>query len=516
MLSRGWIRGSAVWLAFPRASQLSVASDAERAEADAFTKSAAANSPLRLPVTNREDFFFRGGTTCRLCNETAEVPKLHFSEGVCARYHTMREVLVDLLIPYYRAGMPPEAVAATWPDRLLRMRHVPRVPPLVSGKSPLQRAAALHELLVMLRNMGIIEASVSPARRQFDTDATFTKRSRNVVDFERLEYIGDAMWGSTTKERIVAMFPGRDWMSPSSAWALGIIRDNVESNVNLTALFNTLNLGALLPKDVVLGGEKPQADIVESVMGELHEFVMSRRGQPLARGAASPDLGFSSTTEGVLELARHALAELCDLTVLQFFYTLLTPVKPIVQEFAAADALPPFLPPITGTPQQPPVWMISRRMRRLQPSFTFTAVKLHDERRHLDPSTRKSEPALERSASHHQVDVDAMVYHLDEAVCDATASKCTSPATRTDPLRGCPTPRAATVPVSVAAAKTLAMSSPPAMATEDERLLARMHPLNQPFVVNSGTVPAVVLAAERLSAEKARRKRLQHKRPLGL
>ena len=53
------------------------------------------------------------------------------------------------------------------------------------------------------------------------------------------------------------------------------------------------------------------------------------------------------------------------------------------------------------------------------------------------------------------------------------------------------------------AVRALAMDNPPRMTSEDEMMLARMHPLNSGFAVNTGYVPEVVLRAER-KAEAAR------------
>jgi hypothetical protein len=512
MLRRG-IRWTRPLLAYP-ALTVKVQSDAERAEAEAFAKSAAANSPLRLPVTNRSEFFFRGGNVCRLCGCKAEVPKDHFTLGVEARYHTMREVLVDLLVPYCKAGMHPDAVAETWPGRLLAHDAYFRIPSLVPTTGGLiARSEALHSLLKLLRSLGVLDSALAPARRvQGDLlSPLVTKRSRNVVEFERLEYIGDAMWGSETQSRIMLLFPGKDWMSSGSAWAFGILRDNIESNVNLATLYDCLRIGDLLPKDVILGGDKPQADIMEAIAGALQLYVIRTRGTAPATTPIDVPFASGHGTHTISHVAQHALAELVDLAVLLFLHQLLPPLIPMVREFALGEVVPSTLPPVCEAPQLPPVWMVSRRLRRHGTQFSFVNTKLHPTTTAAatgvtQPNELAASVGMGKVRATGFVDESALAYRLhgEEDLPEQIRRYLGRQRLGEQPRRA---PRDRVSAVDHATARAMAMTAPPRMATEDEMMLARMHPLNSPFAVNTGYVPGIVERAERAKAALQLRKR---------
>jgi hypothetical protein len=244
-----------------------------------------------------------------------------------------------------------------------------------------RRALAAQRVVVALRDMEVLRSSLAPARRQLANDKAETKRARNTAAFERREYVGDSMWGDQCSRRFFALFPFRDWLAPAHAWAWGMLRDGVEMNDNLTRLFDLMDLGTVLPPDVVLGGEKPKADILEAIMGDAW-LLLAATEHPLV-GAASaagvvcplaPAYPAGTATAAATTLARWLLDEIVDLLTLCFLLHFANDAGiALAQDVTTAEHWARFAPTLRQTAEAP---LSGRRLRRFLHGQPFTFRRL--------------------------------------------------------------------------------------------------------------------------------------------
>jgi hypothetical protein len=435
-----------------------------------------------LEIPNRVHHWFRGGFTCRLCDAIHQNPKEHFQSGVEARHHVVKEIFLSYFMEEDKKGLPLTG-QSLWESRLRSKRRDTNLlkkqhevmknhwkqhyvdPRTLSSlydnnknknigeqrrMSLIQRSHYLYWVLHFLKETKMLGASLCPARPGPTENlsgststvldggrrVTYTKSVRNTCRFESLEYCGDSLWGFEATARLVWMMPHRDWLSYSHAWAGGILRDGVESNDNLMRVAELIGIQNLLPDDVILGGGKPLADVLESVMGEMHCRLMELRSNN--NNNNNNDKNNTPHHPRVLiTMLEFAIAEINDLAALNFGYThcgfeaentLLPFAKELIHSSAQMKMEPAMNFNVKGI-QRPLTFFRGRRLRGLglssssssnnnltssssyynsttsslllEKEFTFLDVKLHPERKCSKKENSKIDRSLDPILNSH-------------------------------------------------------------------------------------------------------------------
>jgi len=161
-----------------------------------------------------------------------------------------------------------------------------------------------------------------------------------------------------------------------------------------------------------------------------------------------------------------------------------------------------------------PPWMLSRRLRYQAPKVTFSHISLAEEPRVPKPENipgfALKAPMAAAELRHLDAEVAALAHRRSHEASGAPRAVAGLPLSREPSYREANVFAAASR-LSSQQQRRMMMDSPPHMTSEDEMMLARMHPLNAGFAVNTGFVPEVVLRAER-KAEAARARKRKTKR----
>jgi hypothetical protein len=366
-----------------------------------------------LDIADREAFWFRGGHSCRLCSVVHATPREHFTTGVEARQHVVREIFLDYWIAEDRAGR--FSGTALWHKRLAAKRvdglratgaspaaldSAAAVAAIIGVPAPdahgadrgavvgggdegawvpsalRARCAFMYQVFAFLRAVGVLGPSLCPARRGASDTARYTKSVRNTVRFEALEYTGDCLWGFAASARLMWLLPHRNWLTVQHAWAWSIVTDGVESNDNLVRVATLIGVERLLDDDVILGGGKPLADVLEAVTGEMHArlFALTSHAGALPPGCA-PGHALSGTAPmsvadaALAAVLRFALAELNDLCTLVFAHHHVGAdhrrLVGFARELLATGAILPTEPALAPVKTPRP---FGRRLRRATPT----------------------------------------------------------------------------------------------------------------------------------------------------
>lgn len=280
-----------------------------------------------------------GASACRLCAEFVPEGRVNFHIGGAGTRgpgtHMGREIVLDTLLHYAKAGFDPALVVRSWPHTLLTCAHFPRMQSMVREPENLHaRAEQVVRLLRGLQAMGVLDVAVSPhsevARSLHATRTAFKRRGA----FERFETIGDNSWGSNLSGRLLLLFPDKRWSMCGMHHSFNAARDLAETNSNLERMFDVLQLQSLLPaasRAVVIEG-KIKADIVEAVIGELNAVVYAH--ESTLRGSEEYTEPNGEYLGRLCTLIRHVQSEIFDLTILFMLRALSDNSVPLARELA--------------------------------------------------------------------------------------------------------------------------------------------------------------------------------------
>ncbi|CCW66420.1 unnamed protein product [Phytomonas sp. Hart1] len=277
---------------------------------------------------------------CLLCREYVEQPfnkRSHIINSSRASHtnHTCREIPLDSLTLLAIRGYPIDSIYEVWSDALYQHEAFFRIKSLVSPLWSIERRAEnlLHHL-VYLKNHGVIDlslAGVSPETSTNDEALFYTRRR---IAFERLEYIGDNAWGSHISSRMMILFPDQQWQYSERSAAFNYFRDACEMNLMLEEMFDVLLLGRIHPcyAGARIGSGKLKADILESLIGELHVNVWGLEPQIYDD---TPFVEVNNLQEGrFVALVNHCLTEIYDLIILHYSRSLSWNALPLAKELA--------------------------------------------------------------------------------------------------------------------------------------------------------------------------------------
>ena len=291
-----------------------------------------------LKPTNAEAFYFgdEGKTFCRLCQEdTTLAPRVHIAASSRQSHtnHTCREVVLDSLTLWNRRGYSVDNIIQCYSHALFHHKEFIRINALTDWRLPVaERARRLTELLAKLRDMGYIDLSLAIAAAD-NLDSNYQNRRR--LAFERLECIGDNSWGNNMSNRMMLLFPDRQWIHSQSAYSFNCFRDALEMNLNLEAMYEFFDLGALLSPAVreKVGTGKVKADVLESLLGELQIWMW---GFEPELHDSMPYVEVNGLAEGTIYgLLQHALTEFYDVMALAYCQELAGTAIPLSKELAA-------------------------------------------------------------------------------------------------------------------------------------------------------------------------------------
>lgn len=291
-----------------------------------------------LKPAQSEQFYFLDDAKsfCRLClEETTLAPRVHIAASSRQSHtnHTCREVVLDSLTLWLRRGYSVDNIVQCWSHALYHHNEFPRVPSLSDWRwSVLQRAERINELLTKLRDIGYIDLSLAVAPPD-NTDTHYQSRRR--LAFERLECIGDNSWGNNMSNRMMYLFPDRQWIHSQSSYSFNCFRDACEMNVNLEGMYELLDLGSLLPPAVreKVGSGKIKADVLESLMGELQIHMWGFEPELYD---SVPYIEVNGEGEATVHaILQHVLTEIYDIIMLSYCQELSGTAIPLAKELAA-------------------------------------------------------------------------------------------------------------------------------------------------------------------------------------
>lgn len=289
---------------------------------------------------------------CRLCREEIEAdhsPRTHIlaSSRMSHTNHTCREVSLDTLTLLSIRGFPIDDILMVWADRLYHHAIYPRIPSLVDPRWSLEkRIDELHNLLLTLKDLGVIDLSLAAVTPEASRDSASSHYHRRRVAFERLEYVGDNAWGSNISSRIMLLYPDQQWTYSQRAYSFNCFRDACDMNVTLDFMFDCLRLNELLgPSNAArVNSGKMKADLVEGLFGELLTYSWGMEPKLLDD---APYVEVNGLLEAPLcALIQHCLTELYDILVLQYSRELLGNALPLAKELGAKMIWKQVWPPL--------------------------------------------------------------------------------------------------------------------------------------------------------------------------
>lgn len=282
----------------------------------------AAFASMRFRIEQPTQFYFKSDNVCRLCNEYV-LPKeqsYHLrSPGRGMLQHGAREIVLDSLLYYAKAGHDPRKVLRDYPYKLYNNKKLFRMEPLLPRdlNDVSDRAARIFKILLSLKEWDVLRHSISPHAEPANSSVTAGRiQVKRRGAFERLECIGDSAWGSSLSSRAILVFDDKKWGDCHMYQSFTNFRDMLETNIVLERAFDLLKLEALLPESVrdLCAQGKIKADVLEAILGELDMFLYAYESN-LWYQEEYPELS-GERIDALSFVVRHTLTEIFDLIIL--------------------------------------------------------------------------------------------------------------------------------------------------------------------------------------------------------
>jgi hypothetical protein len=305
---------------------------------------------MRQKLPGNEAFYFHEDSKsfCRLCQiEIKGTPKNHIyaPDKAIHSNHGCREIVLDSMALLARQGVDIREIQILWAEVFLQCPQFPRIHCLTHcGLTIQQRSVKVGQLLKLLRDAHVLDLALSPAAE--GSDANTMESIRRRVGFEALECIGDNTWGSNMSTRMMLIFPDKQWLWSQSANSFNVMRDALEMNTNLEQAYDFMDLQSVLSPSVreKMGTGKIKADMLESILGELHKRMWEYEPQIYTQ---EPLLEVDGVGQIPLyHLIQHTISEMMDIIALIMLTELAVPAYPLALELAAHYLTLKPLPPV--------------------------------------------------------------------------------------------------------------------------------------------------------------------------